>query len=317
MDKLNIPTKSTSQQLAVNLLTETEKTQELLTQKAFKHAPFSGVPQNKTLEEFISDYQNNVQKNSFPDTYNGYYDNKNPLDVRNKVPNDEVLNSGFQSFFSDEKLDLIYEYNSLESDMEAIKQISQGQTGVKRFEYDGVKYKWTKAKSIYEKLEYNKKALLSEIEENDVAIYQYFKELSGGDGRFDRLNSEFFEYQELLEQHGQTMEEFWKKLEFVQFTLPVEEIRAKLRALEQDEENLKNGIRELINDEAISDFLGPGIKENFDKYLSEKCEYFGLETYHVSNLEMLYMAIQDYSFLYERRFFTLKKRLLEYQNGLL
>lgn len=84
---------------------------------------------------------------------------------------------------------------------------------------------------------------------------------------------------------------------FVNITTPYEQIRANFIKIEPIETKLKNEIRELLSDSRYQSEITKEMKDNFELYLSKPWKYFENEEYSDSNLEILFKALNDYSFL--------------------
>ena len=82
-------------------------------------------------------------------------------------------------------------------------------------------------------------------------------------------------------------------------------------------EQLKDNITEFLDNPEYQSEIRVDQKENFERYLSKKWQYFGRENYFDENLQVLYKAMNDYAFVLSRGFVVIKKGLLSYQTELL
>ncbi|MBK8635926.1 MAG: hypothetical protein IPN72_21125 [Saprospiraceae bacterium] len=87
--------------------------------------------------------------------------------------------------------------------------------------------------------------------------------------------------------------------------------------LKPEETKLKDLILELIESCADMPELTPQLRKDFESYLSQSWIYFAGNNYINENLDILYKAMNGFGYLLSRRFFFLKKDLLDYQVSLL
>jgi hypothetical protein len=103
----------------------------------------------------------------------------------------------------------------------------------------------------------------------------------------------------------------------VSVTTPFEQIKINFENLKPIEENLKREIGLLLSDDKIKSEITNEIRDDFQRYTSKTLEYFGGTSYFADNLNILYKAMHNYSFLLSRKFFLMKKILLTYQEELI
>ena len=60
----------------------------------------------------------------------------------------------------------------------------------------------------------------------------------------------------------------------------------------------------------------PEMKDNFEKYLSKEWKYFGHTNYFENNLALWFDTLETYSFVLSSVYFSIKKKLLDYQEDL-
>ena len=73
----------------------------------------------------------------------------------------------------------------------------------------------------------------------------------------------------------------------------------------------------MLNDEKNRDEVSQETREKLNKYLSSDLDYFGVQIYHNDELELLFMAMNEYYRLLSMEYFIVKKKLLDYQADLL
>ncbi len=305
---------------ANSLFTNIEKNQRAFTTMIFKEVVFKGEVSTISSETFKSDFQNDFYDNTFSKIYNGYYDNKNPIPF--DLQHIEEYNKGMklEELFSENKLDTVYSALSLQSDIEAIKQIVDNTLEVKTFDYDGIKYKKRDCKKLIPKLESALKNLNEQIKSNDIQIFHFFLDVekqTGNTPNLQRLYEQFFTFDKAFDAKYEIYASLANELQFINYTTPYEQIRANFKRIKPLEDALKKEIRALLENPDYQTELTKDITDNFELYLSKQWQYFGNEKYHDKNLEIIFTAMNDYAFLLSRGYFLIKKKVLKYQSELL
>jgi hypothetical protein len=320
LEKTGLSSKNIDHKSANSLFTDIEKSQRELTNKMFNEIVYQGKCSTLPFESFQSEFNIEFVENTFPKVYKGYYDNKNPLlfDIEHIEPNTE--DAVLEKLFNEDNLEIVYSALSLQSDIESIKLISDKNSDIKTFDYDGVKYKKKDCVELTQKLEIELKKQNVQIEQNDINIFQFFRNLekkTENDSILERLYEQFFDYDKEFESKYNIYIELSNELQFISQTTPFEQIKSNFKKIEPWEEKLKNEIRELLDNPDYQTELTKEVRDNFELYLTKKWQYFGNEKYFDSNLEIIFTAMNNYAFLLSRGYFLIKKKLLNYQYELL
>jgi len=291
-----------------------------LTNSIFKNVPFEDNATSLKSNEFQREYIKDFKLNTFSKIFNGYYDNKNPIEfnISSVLEEDGLID--FRELFSDEKVDLVYIAIALQNDIEILKQVSLKTMQIKTFDYDGKKYKQKDAKKLVNRLKMELEQTNEQIKQNDIEIFKLFvkyEQNANKSLRLAELYESLFNIDKDFDKKYEVYNELSKELEFVNFTTPFDEIRENFRRIKSLEKRLKNAIEELLIDPRFKSELSEEIKSNFEQYLSKHWAYFGNEQYFDHNLEILFKAINNYGYLLSRGFFLVKKELLDYQEELL
>jgi Zn-dependent protease with chaperone function len=320
LEKTGLSSTNLNNEPANLLFTDIEKTQRELTQKIFKEVNYSGECSDLTFEIFQTNFKEEFLKNTFSKVYNGYYDNKNPLYFDIDKIEQSTKNIELEDLFSENKIEEVYTAISLQNDIESIKQISNNTYDVKTFDYDGIKYSKKDCKSLISKLEKELELLTEKIKTNDIEIFKYFRSIEQKvnlNPSLEKLYNHFFNYDKEFDVKYDVYIQLSNELQFVNYTTPIEQIRANFIKVEALEERLKMGISEILESQDYLTELTKEIKENFELYLTKKWQYFGNEKYFDKNLEMLFSAMNNYAFLLSRGYFLTKQKLLKYQEELI
>ncbi len=320
LEKTTFLPKDISSEPANMIFSNIEETQKKLSSSFFKDIENQKEFNVLSFEDFQTEFIKEFTFNTFSEVYNGYYNDKNPIpfDLDKIIIDEENLK--FDELFSDKQVDLVYLAIALQNDIEVLKQMADKTFSVKTFDYDGRKYKRKESKALLAKLNVEIDQVNEQIKQNDVRIFKYFANCeteTHNEQRLKALYKEFFEFDRNFEIKYEVYTNLVNKLQFVSNTTPIEIIKANFVSVEFWEEKLKNEIRLLQSDDVISSEITLEIKENFELYLTKKWKYFGSSIYFNDNLQMLYNAMNNYAYLLSRKYFLIKKKLLNYQENLL
>ncbi len=306
--------------LANEMFKDIVSIQKQLTQKIFEGVNYEGNVKHISTDGFSAEYKSSVFLNSFPKIYNGYYDNKNPICFDLNKTNSSEKTPDFNDLFSDEKVDWVYTSIALQNDMEILKNISNKVIPVKTFDYDGIRYKSKDAEILVEKLKLELDEINKKISGNDVDIYCYFLESEAKQTESPQLQqiyNDFFSFDKTFDTLNGYYIGLSNELQFVSVTTPFEQIKSNFENLKPIEENLKREIGLLLSDDKIKSEITNEIRDDLQRYSSKTLEYFGGTSYFDDNLNILYKAMHNYSFLLSRKYFLMKKIVLIYQEELI
>lgn len=320
LDKLNIHKETTDNQMANSVFQDIDKTQEKLTTKLFSSIENIETFSFFTLEDFKSEYQEQFESNTFNTMYNGYYDNKNPnyFDI-NTIQKPSVI-SLFETLFSKEKIDMVYDCIALENDKEIIENIANKQINIKTFDYNGHKFKSKEASELIPKIEKEIIDLKNKITENDISIFLFFSNLAKKDYKDGSLilkYKAFFTYDKEYERRAGYYNDLITATDFISVVTPIEVIKSKLKNVYSLEVTIKKEIQDMLSNELYKKELTADIRESFELYLKENWLYFSNSKYIDEELNIFYKAINNYIFILSRGYFLLKKDLLDFQSELL
>jgi Zn-dependent protease with chaperone function len=316
LEKTGITVQGLSADPASALFLKIDDYQKTFTAQLFSTVNYSGELCHLSAEQFSVAYEEDLEKNSFPKIFNGYYDNKNPV----SFPPDEISSEDekLSDLFSDEKVDWIYTAKALENDIKTLGQIHSKMLKVKTFDYDGIKYKPKQSIELAKKLRLELDALNLQIQDNDRAILGYFCKLEPKEeSRVNDYLTAFFSYDSYYSEKIKIYEEISQGLLFVNEVTPFDTIRHNFIKLKPIELKLKTEIRAIMEDPAFVDELEKEMKSNFGLYINHDWVYFGNESYFDEKLGYLFQAKEDFGRLLIKAYFLRKKELLEHWSELL
>lgn len=301
---------------AILLFKNEEKIQEEITEKLFSAVTYAESTTSLDFEKFKTDYTQTFNKNSFPIEYNGYYDNKNPIEFEVNNIVDFNVSETMDMLFSKEKVDVVYDSIAFENDKNILINIAKKEYDIKSFDYDGQKYKSIEAQDLIPNIEKDQDSIREKIKENDLKIYKFFYNEALKRGNATILKEKyinFFKQDSEYDNKISLYNKIGEATNFISLVTPFEQISENLKLLYPLEIELKTEIKKLIEDENLKNEISQQTIENFEKYLSKEWEYFNGTKYYNDNLQILFNAINEYSYILSRKYFVVKFDLLNYQ----
>ncbi|UQB68769.1 M48 family metallopeptidase [Epilithonimonas zeae] len=313
LQQLNI-IKNSDNSSARTLFKNIDLTEEKLTSKIFSNVQYEKPKSKLDLNTFKNEFEKSYNKDTFDKIFNNYYDNKNPnqFDLNSSTPSENVSN--FDDLFSKEKVELVYTLIALENDKNTISSIADKSFDIKTFDYDGRKYKAKEAKILIPKLDEQIKNLQEEITQNDINIYNYFLKLAKDKNQEFELIQSFSEYYDYNKNYGDKFSffaELSKALDFVSTTTPFERITRNFLKLKPLETKLKQELQEIIQNPLLKEEISEQNRKDLEYYINNDLIYFNQNEYLNTNLQHLFFAVNSYHFYIARKFFLLKKDLLQ------
>lgn len=320
LDKLNIRSIEKEHAPANNYFEEIEQTQKKLTQNLFENVEYQQESQIISLGQFQKEYKEQFEKNIFSKIYNGYYDHKNPVLFEIETVPSPQEGISFDDLFSEQKVEMVYYALALQNDIKLLEQIADKSLPIKTFDYDGRRYKRKESKKLLQELKNEWEQLNEDIKQNDIKIFQFFKKQEQDKLHTSHIEDEyraFFKFDAIYDSEYGIYADLLQKLQFMEMETSYDEIKANFKAIEPLEEKMKDAIKNFLSEDDFSEEIDGEVKEILELYISQKWKYFGEQSYFQENLNILFSAIHHCAYLLSRKYFLLKKRLLDYQEKLI
>ena len=320
LDSLGLKDADHNGEQASELFKDFELVQEQFTTKMFEPVNFEGEVTVKSLEQFKADYLSEVKDTRYADIYNGYYDDRNPVEFD---PDEVEFSSNgldISELFNQEKIDLVYTSRSLDIDLEVLEQIARKQVRIKSFDYDGKKFRQKEANKLVAKLKDEQKRLHTLIEENDKAIFSFFRQKEKSlsqESKLAELYRSFFALEKENEPRLEIYTQLMERTQFFNVPNSIDAIRNEINHLSGTERRFKKELNIIMEDNRYKDTLSEEMRSSFETYLKGNWTYFRSERYVDDNLEKLFTAINQFAEFISSNYRVLKKDLLGYQGSLL
>ena len=290
---------------------------EKLTQKLFY---INRVKFNQNFlsnEEFFAKFQEKYKNYNFPEIFNSYYNQKNPALI--ELPEFENNQLTFKELFSDQKVNLVFEKNTIEQEIQTLSLISNQQLKLKTFDYDGRKYTAKESEKVTKIAQERLDQINSDIEQNDKDILKFFSYKCDDEQRkkLSEMIKTFIETDKDYEYYLKEFNDFSNHTYFMTKTLPFEEIRKNRANLLSKEEKFKEALEKMISTSALKENISLETRMIFKDYINANNLYFEHDHYINSQVEMLGKVLGKYTESLGEAYFKNKKDLLDYKAQLL
>ncbi|WP_336516493.1 M48 family metallopeptidase [Pollutibacter soli] len=282
-------------------VTDAESGKEIISESTFE---------NVFTKNFLENAQNKL--------YNGYYDHKQPSGLAGEAMNmtTSLLAESPESLFSRENVSLIYTLQSLESDLQLLRQIREGNHDLKTFDYDGEKFLVEDCGALIGKLENDLSELKGKIATHDELIFRFFETKAAEKNLSGEFNRQWDLYR-IADNATDELFNFYTKLygatRFIYEQTSVEEIDIKLKDLAILEVELRKFIKGFLSDPLYEPVLSDVMRADFGKYLEKELNYFVINEYDNDHLRIFFTAMNQFQTVMSKSFLYRKKSLLEFQ----
>lgn len=314
---LNREIPAPNNRLAITLFDGAEALQELLTRNIFGSVQYNGSVSLLREDEFETAYHQRYKNDTFPAMFNSYYNNRNmpPVLYDDAEPAPENAPAEAKELFSNAATDLVFEMVVLENDINILKQLQEGKSGIKTFEYNGQRHQATHCAPLVAGLENELLGIKQTIEANDRRIDYYFSSLAKEQGKENEMRLLQQAYINADEEFDQLIKSYARVIEsagFFQQQLRPEAIQQHLPALNLAEKNLKADIRRMLEQPLYQPEITDEAKEDFRIYLSDDWAYFEEGQYNHYGISVLSKAAGHFQQILSKTFLRVKRDLLHF-----
>lgn len=274
--------------------------QEKINGILFSAVTYTAEPLQLSENEFSAAYAADTERFRYPPVFNGYYDNR-PLmaedfeQVLKEPPAD--MQDEVATIFSTEIAEEISVLNALESDIRSLETIAAGNTGIKTFDYNGIRYTEKEAGVVLEEAKKQHETGEAKLRQHDLLALKFFyvhAVRSGEETQWKERYSRFFEdeaeFKTAVEEHNT----YHAATQFIRETNTYESIEINMEALKQKEAPLKEKMRKVFENEEHRVLMTAYEKAALEKYLACEWTYFIRPDYYDDALGVMFDALQSY-----------------------
>jgi len=320
LDELAIPAEIMEESAWV-IFSNKEQLQKQLTQKIYEAIELPEDAGTVDETEFENKLNMDTLQYSFPEVYNGFFDNRQitMLEVNELKDDETAMPATFEELFSAEHAALHKKINTSANDIEILKAIGDKRIDVKSFDFDGEKYSRAESASVIEKLETELTALKSLQEKLDRQAVQLFMNLSkkiAGTASLE-LTKSYESYFELRRKADEFLTQMNGMLDglspvFAGQSLQIEIIQSMISQLKRDHEPLfKQKLQYWISQQVFND--NPELLTRINSFISSDYAYFGDTSFFENELNELHSLCNESWTAVNNYIFKQFKSILEVQ----
>jgi Zn-dependent protease with chaperone function len=273
------------------LFDDPEKLQAELTEKVYQNVPKDRETKTIDNQEFEQRLSADLSRLSYPDEYNGFYDNRQiaVMDV-DIMTNNENTNDTFDEMFAPHNASLQKKINSTATDIEIVKAINDKRLQAKTFDFDGVKYKKSEAPQVLALLESEFEKQKTELKQLDRKAVHFFinKAAHKGTQEADDLKKSYNAYFESRKQADEFLKDINNMLDSLHLvfsgqTIPIDQINPLIANLKSHHERkFKDWLKQWL----AQGFLDrqPELKSKVQKFIDTNYAYFSGTSFFDSEL---------------------------------
>ncbi|WP_210466740.1 M48 family metallopeptidase [Rufibacter roseolus] len=320
---LNIPTVLLHDSAWV-LFRGAEQVQQQMTNKIYDRAKFEQAPQTLNLAAFTQKIATQVNERSLDKAYQGFYDDRTlkafELEVAESLAG--VLPSfRFEDLFTEANCKLPEKISQLERDLNTSRQLLQGEHDIKTFDFDGQKFSIKEASTVQAILEKELEEAQAQLDTLDKQVYQFFVQQAPTEEKKAELTAA---YRHLFAATAEA-EEDTKRYQHIYETLrpvfeadmSVEKAKATMGEVKQQEDPLKERLRNLLQEPTFARCLTPDQQIKLENYTASDYAYFTEEGFDNTAISSLTEALDIFVNTAWEKCFQLKKEMLALQITLL
>ncbi len=322
LQALNIPNLRPDARPAISIFFEPEELERRLTAILFAETQLETEITFQSAEQFRDEFSSASQETSFPDTYNGFYDHRQPVYAETEyVPaSHDLIRNGVSQLFSHSWVEELYTCSSMEEDLATIIQIRDGNYDINSFDYDGKKYMRADWNDLVTDLGLKLTDMKEKIRRHDILIYSFFTasaQAAQQQGEYTKMWNAYLHADKETDTRFSLYKKMTEAVHFIHEQTSFEEIDRKLKKLSELETEFRTAINSFLNESFYKEALNPEIIKNLSAYAERELNYFVINEYDNQNLRILFTAMNDFQAVISKSFHLNKKALLEFQSGLI
>ena len=320
---LNQATKGDAPGISLQLLSDLEQIQQLLSAQYFEGLNYETVPTNLEIEDFTALYLARDLEHSFPKVYKGYFHTRDPYNLFEEEVFDRPISveaANLEQIINDEIIAEINSLNIAQADKNILAEIANGYIDIKTFDYDGTKYNSETADSLLQSLDLEIVRLEDLLTTRDREVFDFFLNAAKVHGNIAEFKAHYLNYKNGTVHMLVQREVYLQLLQssyFIQAPTAYDQIEQNLSVLKNLELPFKEQIKLLLADTIYLELMESKVRSRFNDYLHSNASYFQFDHYNYPEINLLYDVMADYSVLVFNTHFKLKKSLLEFQADIL
>ena len=317
LERLGINKPDTQTAHALTILNNREQLEEEVTERLFASIAYTGNTKVHTPAQFREEFTEGLTKSTFNKTYNRFYDEL-PLGSIALEQLPAEANNKEEELFNEEAIATVHDFIGLESDIAVLNQIAAGTTGVKSYDYDGVRYKANETDNLLRQLQIKLHDVKTSLTDRENRAFGYYFRQATMLNRADEYRKKYEDYlamQKKAEHYNERIRLMYSSIEFMSETLEVMMVDLQMNTFYVKEKIFRDMLREI---QALPYYkeVNADAQDAIAKYLSEEWSYFANEMYNDATLNILLAAMSSTGVAVGNMIFAAKKDFLDFQVSL-
>lgn len=317
--ELNQPVKEVNNEIAIDLLSNKEALQELITANLFADIQYEQEPVVVGHIEFTDEYLKREQENAYPSVYKNYYDERDLyVNFKEEDFNSPVLEQvlSFEELINQESVADLNSLKTAIADKNILEQIYNGDLEIDTFDYDGVKYSSTDAYPLITYLEAEIVRYNAILDNRDLNLFSFFLNKAIAQNTLEDFKAQAIAYQTSSRQL-QIQRDVYTNLAgatyFMQTTTPFDQIIENMVQVKKMEKPFCEQVKLILEDPFYQQSIDAGMRSKFEAYVSKDWRYYGHEEYLNDEVDVLFNVMSDFTIVVFKLHFDLKRSLLQFQ----
>lgn len=304
---------------AWSLFANAEKLQEEVTGMVYGNVEFKKQPDQLDLHSFRAKFYKEASRYRLQSDYKNFYTNRDIkcVDVQSLEINEEMTSRSIEDILGPDIVNINEAQQVIMNDLEALRSISAGSSGVESFEFDGRKYGEGDASSLMALLQSELDRNEQVIEETDRKLISFFLCYAAKVGQEVQFKKEYEKMFTAMKRSdddfkiGSELENIAKP--FFSERLSIEGAVAIARQIQIHERPMRDRIVEMLADSHCAELIGTEDRNSLELFATKERQYFEGTTFLEEEFNLFVNSLILFRNISSERRFTAKKHVLDWQ----
>ena len=303
---------------AWNLFQAPESLQRQMTEKVFEKVNYKKEPWIMEMPDFKVKLQEKIDSKLLHPVLRNFFGQREitQFEIQEVIASNSFsFSDDIQHVFSNDRVTVPMQIRSLQRDIETVHAISAKNSGVKTFDFDGVKYSVRDAEEVLSRLESDLKDAELRLIQLDKEAFTFFYNSAKARGESEVVVENYTTMFKAGDTYKKDLENFQKVFSYFnalfQGTLSPQLAYERKAELQKDAAVIKERLREMCRSSDYNDLVKSDEKELIKQFVTEEQSYFHAEDFSQSEHNLLYSALNMYIYLAKEHWYRLNKRVLD------
>ena len=317
LEKLAIPSERVADSVW-NIFQHPDQLQQRMTEHVYKKVTFKEQPITLDLSDFVQKFQQRINDKTLNPAFKGFFDLRHVsrFEIQEVIESTKSASEDeFEHIFSEDRVAIPGRIRAMEEDIETVKAISAKKSGIKTFDFDGVKYSVKEAQKALSQLEADLKDANKELVELDKEAFKYFyttaKTKNQGESIIEGYEA-LFAAEDSFKQDIDSVQNLYSYFNALfQGAMTAEQAYRNKLPLEKGASALKLRLKEMLKEPAYLDLCSSEQETMLASFVSRQQDYFTADGINERGHNLLYNVLNQYIYMVSEYTFRAKKRILD------